>query len=310
MRIRPKVVNGQQYYYMEESVRLEKPVSFSVFLGKRVPGKRGLEEKKQELLNKMYDSILSGAGRLYLSREQLIEAEKRRRRHLTKIKKLGKAAKDEKDEVDTVNFVYTTLTTEGVPITKEDAGLAFKFDQENVKSLRDENLQVALDMIKGLRFVKESKKGISLGFLLKLHAIIMAQYGKRAPGRLRSKQAYIYLKSYQRAEEIGFRPPAHREVTKRLQTLIEWYNASEGALNAIELAALLHLRFYMIHPFEDGNKRVSRLLLNKALFDKGYPLLNISKDSQSYFDALIKAVERKDEKAFAEFVYQQFLKQA
>src|SRR3989344_6003904 len=285
MRIRPKVVNGQQYYYMEESVRLEKPVSFSVFLGKRVPGKRGLEEKKQELLNKMYDSILSGAGRLYLSREQLIEAEKRRRRHLTKIKKLGKAAKDEKDEVDTVNFVYTTLTTEGVPITKEDAGLAFKFDQKNVKSMRDENLQVALD-------------------------IIMAQYGKRAPGRLRSKQAYIYLKSYQRAEEIGFRPPAHREVTKRLQTLIEWYNASEGALNAIALAALLHLRFYMIHPFEDGNKRVSRLLLNKALFDKGYPLLNISKDSQSYFDALIKAVERKDEKAFAEFVYQQFLKQA
>ena len=55
---------------------------------------------------------------------------------------------------------------------------------------------------------------------------------------------------------------------------------------------------------------MSRLLLNKALFDKGYPLLNISKDSQSYFDALIKAVERKDEKAFAEFVYQQFLKQA
>ncbi|MBI3587912.1 Fic family protein [Candidatus Micrarchaeota archaeon] len=307
MRTRLKVVNGRQYYYLEESIRLEKPVVYSVFLGKRIPAKKELEAKKEGLLAKMYGSLLAGAERLFLSREQLVEAEKLRRRYVQKVRKLGKVARDEREEVDAVNFVYTTLTTEGVPITREDANLAYKFDRKNVKNLRDENLRVALDMIKGLRFVKEGKKGLTLDFLARLHGIIMAQYGERAPGEFRSKQAYIYLKSYQRAEEIGFRPPAHQEVTKKLRELVEWYNANEGTLNAIELAALLHLRFYMIHPFEDGNKRVSRLLLNKALFDKGYPLLNISKDSRSYFDALITAVERRDEKAFVQFVYEQFI---
>ena len=66
----------------------------------------------------------------------------------------------------------------------------------------------------------------------------------------------------------------------------------------------------MIHPFEDGNKRVSRLLFNKAFFDNSYPLLNVSKDTQGYFDALIHSVEKKDEEPFVRFVYRQFLKAA
>lgn len=307
MRTRKRVVNGQEYYYLEESIRLEKPRVYSVFLGGRIPGKSELGKKRQELLDKIYNELLNGAVRLYLTKEQLIEAEKRRRRYSAKMKKLGKAGQDEKDEVDIVNFVYTTLTTEGVPITKEDADLAYKFTQKNVKSIRDENLRVALDMIKGLRFVKEGKKGISLGFLLELHKIIMAQYGAKSPGKFRQKQAYIYLKSYEKAEEIGFRPPAPGEMMRKLAELAEWYSTSVGKLNAIELAALLHLRFYMIHPFEDGNKRMSRLLMNKAFFDSGYPILNISKETQSYFDALIKSVEKTAEKPFVEFVYGRFI---
>ena len=69
-------------------------------------------------------------------------------------------------EIDIVNFVYTTLTTEGVPVTKEDANLAYKFTRKNVKSIRDENLRVALGMINGLRYVKGSEKGISSGVKL------------------------------------------------------------------------------------------------------------------------------------------------
>lgn len=308
MRIRKKLVKGLEYNYLEESIRLEKPKVYSVFLGRRIPGKSELDRKKQELLDKIYNELLDGASRIYLTKEQLIEAEKRGRRYAWKMKKLGKSQLDEKDEIDIVDFVYTTLTTEGVPITKEDAALAYKFTQKNARSIRDENLQVALDMIKGLRYVKESKKGISLAFLSRLHGIIMAGYGQKNPGKFRQKQAYIYLKSYERVEEIGFRPPAPQEIEKRLTELAKWYNQNVGRLNAIELAALLHLRFYMIHPFEDGNKRVSRLLANKAFFDSGYPILNVSKETQGYFDALIKSVETKNEKPFVEFVFERFVK--
>ncbi|VVC72261.1 Uncharacterised protein [uncultured archaeon] len=196
MRVRKRIVNGHEYYYLEESIRLEKARVFSLFLGKKIPGKGKLEEKKRELLEKIYGEMLASAGTLYLTKGQLIEAEKRKRRYGERIKRLGKARRDEKEEIDSVNFVYTTLSTEGVPVTREDAGLAYRFNKENVRNVRDENLRVALDMIKGLRFVKESPKGITVEFISRLHATIMAEYGERNPGIFRRSQAYIYLKSY------------------------------------------------------------------------------------------------------------------
>ncbi|MBI5035782.1 Fic family protein [Candidatus Micrarchaeota archaeon] len=308
MAIRRKDVKGHQYYYLEEAIRLEKPKVYSVFLGKRVPGKKQLAYAQRALSDKIYRNLLGSAERIYLTREQLIEAEKRRRRYAEKLRAIGKTARDEKDETDVVNFVYTTLTTEGVPITREDAGLAYNFVGGNVRNVRDENLRVALDMIRGLRRIKESEKGISQAFLLELHKLVMAEYGDKNPGEFRKKQAYIYLKSYEKAEEIRFRPPAYGEIRSKIAELVGWYNLNVGKLNAVELAALLHLRFYVIHPFADGNKRVSRLLLNKAFFDCGYPILNVSKDTRGYFEALIKSVEGKSEKPFVEFVFRQFLR--
>ncbi|VVB73769.1 Fic/DOC family protein [uncultured archaeon] len=307
MGIRKKTVNGQEYYYLEETIRLETPKVYSLFLGKRIPPKRTLEEKRKELLEKIYANLLDNAERRYLTKEQLIEVEKQRRRYLQRVKGLGKAKQEEKEEIDTVNFVYTTLTTEGVPVTREDADLAYRFAGKNVRGIRDENLNVALDMINGLRYLKESKKGISRGFILDLHKIIMEAYKDKNPGKFRTKQAYIYLKSHERAEEIRFRPPAPSKIEGKIAELVEWYNLNMGKLNAVELAALLHLRLYMIHPFDDGNKRMSRLLFNKAFFDSGYPMLNISKETQSYFDALIRSAEKEDEKPFVLFVAEQLI---
>ncbi len=307
MRLRTKLVKGRQYYYLEASLRLERPKVYSIFIGAQAPSKAKLGKSKLALVDKIYRDLLGSATRVYLSKEQLIEAEKRRRRYDAKAGRLGVVARNDRDEIDTVDFVYTTLTTEGIPITRQDADLAYKFGQKNVRSIRDENLRIALDMIRGLRLVKARGKELTLEFLLELHGTIMGEYAEKGPGKFRSKQAYIYLKSFEQAEEIGFRPPASSQIRGKLSELVSWYNSNLGKLNAIELAALLHLRFYKIHPFADGNKRVSRLLLNKALFDCGYPLLNVSKGAQDYFDSLIRAVEKKDEKPFVEFVYDCFI---
>lgn len=308
MRTRKRQVGGQEYYYLEESIRLKKPEVYSVFLGRRIPAKKELEKKKLRLLDKIYDDLLNGAERAYLSKERLIQIEKRRRQYEARLKRLTKGQREEKDEVDIVNFVYTTLSTEGVPITREDADLAYKFAKKGVRGIRDENLRVSLDMIKGLRQARESKKGISVGFILDLHATIMEGFPAKSPGKMRSKPACIYLKSYEKVEEIGFRPPAPDKIRAQLEGLVSWYNSNLGKLNAVELAALSHLRLYAIHPFEDGNKRMSRLLLNKALHDCGYPILNISKQTEKYFDALVKSAERKDERPFVEFVAGEFEK--
>jgi Fic family protein len=57
-----------------------------------------------------------------------------------------------------------------------------------------------------------------------------------------------------------------------MRKLVNWYNRNEKKLHPIELAAELHLRFVFIHPFIDGNGRVSRLLMNLALLRNGFTI--------------------------------------
>ena len=50
-----------------------------------------------------------------------------------------------------------------------------------------------------------------------------------------------------------------------MRDLVDWYNAAEqeGRLSPVEMAALFHYRFIRIHPFEDGNGRIARLISMK-----------------------------------------------
>ena len=61
-------------------------------------------------------------------------------------------------------------------------------------------------------------------------------------------------------------------IAEDMRKLVNWYNRNEKKLHPIELAAELHLRFVFIHPFIDGNGRVSRLLMNLALLRNGFTI--------------------------------------
>jgi len=51
---------------------------------------------------------------------------------------------------------------------------------------------------------------------------------------------------------------------------IIWYNKNRGKLTPVVLAALVHLKFVTIHPFSDGNGRLSRALTNLLMLKTGY----------------------------------------
>lgn len=83
---------------------------------------------------------------------------------------------------------------------------------------------------------------------------------------------------------------ASPEETPALMTdLVEWYNIEEqkAELSPIELAAVFHYRYIRIHPFEDGNGRIARLLVNYILTRHHYPMIVVkSKDKDRYLTAL------------------------
>ena len=60
-----------------------------------------------------------------------------------------------------------------------------------------------------------------------------------------------------------------------MNDLIKWYNNNVGRIHTLELSALFHGRFLKIHPFQDGNGRVARILSNAILINNKYPPLII-----------------------------------
>ena len=88
---------------------------------------------------------------------------------------------------------------------------------------------------------------------------------------------------------------ASPEETPALMTdLVSWYRAEEEKeeLSPIELATLFHFRYIRIHPFEDGNGRIARLLVNYILLRHNYPMIVVkTADKNAYLDALDKCDE-------------------
>jgi Fic family protein len=101
-------------------------------------------------------------------------------------------------------------------------------------------------------------------------------------------------------EKIHFEAPPSSRVAKEMELFIQWFNATapEGN-NSIKKAplraAIAHIYFESIHPFEDGNGRIGRAIAEKALSQTvGRPvLLSLSRvieaDKKSYYAALENA---------------------
>ena len=102
-----------------------------------------------------------------------------------------------------------------------------------------------------------------------------------------------------------FEYTAPQEVPIQMQALMEWYRDEQTALHPVTLAAMFHYKFVRIHPFDDGNGRVSRLLMNYILLAHKLPPVVIkSSDKQNYLHALHLADTGQFE-AFIRYIAQQ-----
>jgi Fic family protein len=79
------------------------------------------------------------------------------------------------------------------------------------------------------------------------------------------------------------------ETTSRMRDLVTWFRRElvNPSLHQLGIAAKLHQNFLVIHPFDDGNGRVGRLLINYVLLRAGFPPLIIkAADKANYLAAL------------------------
>lgn len=154
----------------------------------------------------------------------------------------------------------------------------------------------------GLQLVKEEalqkKKILTEIFIRQLHSILLREYYevyRQLPNGLQTSYT-VHAGTYKTrpnsvitrtGERFEYASP--EETPALMNDLISWYNgaAEKGKLNPVELAALFHYRYIRIHPFEDGNGRIARLMVNFILCRYGYPMIVVpSKTKEEYLLAL------------------------
>ena len=93
------------------------------------------------------------------------------------------------------------------------------------------------------------------------------------------------------------------DIADKMKQLISWSKENKERLHPVIYAADLHQKFVVIHPFIDGNGRTARLLMNLALIQANYPVINISPTvRQEYMSTLAETREDGKVKIFEEFI--------
>jgi len=134
---------------------------------------------------------------------------------------------------------------------------------------------------------------VSLRLIRELHGKLMkgVRGHDRQPGEFRTCQNYIGRKG-EPITKARYVPPPHTELTACLDAFEKALHAETKQPFLVRLA-LIHYQFEAIHPFEDGNGRIGRLLLPLLLVEKGilsHPLIQLSayfeQHRREYYDHL------------------------
>ena len=106
------------------------------------------------------------------------------------------------------------------------------------------------------------EKSLKIEHILALHGFLEGGLSQGKSGEFRKTDIFI--------TGSDFIFPKPMEVINKMKEFENWVNDNYEKLHPLELASLVHLKLVTIHPFSDGNGRISRLCMNTILIQNGY----------------------------------------
>ena len=137
---------------------------------------------------------------------------------------------------------------------------------------------------------------ISLHMIRQMHENLMdgVRGQDKSPGQFRLTQNWIGPKGCT-MENATYVPPPAMILDSLLENFITYVNVTDHEIDPIIQTALVHAQFEMIHPFDDGNGRIGRLLIPIFLMKKNClvsPSLYISRYLESHRDKYYSSLSR------------------
>ncbi len=282
-----KIIRGRARYYLEKSARLPdgRVKKYSLYLKDYDPRRLTALKPLRELLEKRIAEDLCRAGARQYAHDRIFTAAALERLEATRLgykairRRLTPAQL--RDVVDrfTANFTYESNAIEGNSLTLKDVTLLFAQN----RAARGQDLREvyeALNTRKAMRALFSNKLRVTEENVLRLHRTIMQNTGVRA--------GYKALPNFLLGRRMKTAPP--ERVPEKMRELLQWCHQHPGP-HPLQRADVFHARFERIHPFEDGNGRVGRLLANVILHEHGYPPLIIRKNQRIAYLAALEAFD-------------------
>lgn len=286
--IAKRTVKGITYYYLEHTVRQNGRVTKkSKYLGRTIP--KDIEEVKKQFT---YE----------LNKEKWFDLfDKIKENYAAELVKIPKSAREKELKEFSVRFTYDTQRIEGSTLNlRETAQLLDKGISPSGKPLEDVKEAEAHQRVffEMLRYQKD----LSFEAVLCWHKKLFEGTKSDIAGQIRRHGVRI--------TGSKFVPPPPVELYPLLRQFFSWYNGNKARMHPVELAALVHLKFVTVHPFSDGNGRISRLIMNFVLNKNEYSMLNIEhKGRRTYYNALEKSQVNNNERIFSQWLFRTYLRE-
>ncbi|MCK5283084.1 MAG: Fic family protein [Nanoarchaeota archaeon] len=198
----------------------------------------------------------------------------------------GYTVRKDLENIREASFIHTSLSLEGNPITLPetqklilDEIVPEKYKLSQIEEVT--NYKKAIDLM-----IENAKRKIklTLPLILDYHRLAMAAI--KEAGKTRAQNVII-------KNNPNFRTSDWQDIPEKLADLLGEYNnymkKKKDMEEVIKFASYFHNEFQRIHPFIDGNSRISRLLLFYILRGEGIPVLELP---LGYFDIYLDFTKR------------------
>lgn len=158
----------------------------------------------------------------------------------------------------------------------------------------------AINHYQAIQFIQElinRQEPFNKTNLLTIHSLILQGIDRENAGRYR--QVPVMISGSQHT------PPQPWQIDKLMEDYFLFYQQQQDNLHPVILAAECHERLATIHLFIDGNGRASRLIMNLILLQAGFPIANISGETDkrlAYYNVLEKCNLHQDKRDFHQLI--------
>ena len=304
----------KKYYYLVHTLRLDsKFKKVRVFLGvnlsedqlkKEIKNKENILKAKISVIEKTekqpFKLNINFSNKL-LSKAQLENIKKLKLKYNKKLKLTDKDILKKIRETFLIKYTYNTNASEGNTITLKETELILKKGIiPESHSLRE--VYEIENTVRAYDYIENYKEELNHKFILKLHELVTEKTltNKKNEGRYRLKGQNISM-----GGSKHFPPKGGRQIKKLISDIIEKYNKSK--LSSVEKIILFHSAFIAIHPFIDGNGRVSRLIFNWMLLRENLPPIDFPSENHIEYTDLMEISRDGDSLLLVNYLFDRIL---